>query len=122
MPRKVSQTKDPHGRDEECVDQTRLVGDRDDVAIADGRDGDHREIEDVRDGDVAVDLVPQAVAVEQEDDEHRRDQQQHEAGTQQQRDFGGPRGALDQERQRIVAPLGADAAHRAAYPAESNPS
>ena len=71
---------------------------------------------------MAVDLVQQTITVQQENEEHRPDQQQHEAGTQQQGDFGGSRGAPDEERQRIVAPLRADAAHRAAYPAELNPS
>ena len=87
MPRKISQTKIRTGVTKNASISRAWSETGHDVPVADGRDRDHREIEDVRDGDVAVDLVPQAVAVEQEDEEHRRDQQQHEASPQQQGDF-----------------------------------
>ena len=64
VPRKMNHRKMRIGVMEECVDQARPLAYRDNVAIADRRNGDHREIDDIRETEVAVDIVPQTVPIE----------------------------------------------------------
>jgi hypothetical protein len=54
------------------VEQPRSVGDRHDVAVAGRCRADHREIDDVAEADVSVDIVAQAVPLDpvEGDDEH----------------------------------------------------
>src|SRR5215208_4967648 len=56
--------EDADRRDQECVDQARPLAYRDDVAIADRRNGNHRQIDNVSETEVAVDIVPQTVPIE----------------------------------------------------------
>src|SRR6476646_9862608 len=60
--------------DQEGIDQPGSLTDRHDVAIAYGRHRDHREIDDVGEADVTVDIVAQPVPVEPKDGEGQADQ------------------------------------------------
>ena len=102
--------EDPHGRDEERVDQPRRVGHGHDVAVTHGRDGDHREVDDVDQRDVAVDVVLQPAAIEQEDGEHREHEQQHQQRACGERHFGRRGRLSDQDGRARSAALQPDAA------------
>ena len=105
-PEEQQPDEDPHGRDKKSIDQPCLVRDRHDVAVADGRDRDHREIKNVDQRDVAVDVVLQAGTVEHEHGKDGADEQEHQAGPQQQRRPPAVRAALaDQDRRRAVTAL-----------------
>ena len=54
----------PDRRDDERIEQPGLLRHRHDIAVTHRRDRDHREIEDVGEADVAVDIVTQPATVE----------------------------------------------------------
>ena len=64
--------EDADRRHHQRVEHAGVVGHRDDVAIAGGGDADHREIDDVEEADLAVVIVPEAVALEPVDARSRR--------------------------------------------------
>src|SRR6476469_7646004 len=61
-------------RYEEGVDQARPFAHWDDIAITDRRNGDHREIDDVRETEVTVDVVAKAISIEPQQRESYRNQ------------------------------------------------
>ena len=70
--------EEPDRRDHERIEQPGLLRHRHDVAVTHGRDGDHREVQNIGEADVAVDIVAQAGTIEpmarQCDPEQREDQ------------------------------------------------
>ena len=71
-------------RDDEGVEQPRLRRHRDDVAVTDRGDGNHREIEHVDEADAPVDIVAQPVAIEPMHRQRDPDQHQHQGRAPQQ--------------------------------------
>lgn len=63
-PQKDDSYKEPDRCDDERVEHARLGGHGHDVAIADGSDRDHREVEHIEEADRAVDVVAQPITVE----------------------------------------------------------
>ncbi|HSE58393.1 MAG TPA: hypothetical protein VLA99_06805 [Nitrospiraceae bacterium] len=89
------QEQQPHHdadrRDHQRVDQPGARRHGDDVPIADGRDRDHAEVDDVDERDLAVDLVAQGVAIRPQEDKDRAKQQDQDRHADEQ---GAPRGLI----------------------------
>ncbi|OHT17721.1 hypothetical protein BHE75_04671 [Sphingomonas haloaromaticamans] len=85
----------PDRRHHERIEHPRPIGDGNDIAEADGRDGDHREIEHVDEADMPVHIVAEAAAIEPVHRQDDAEQPQHQQQAQQQR---------QPDRQRRLAP------------------
>lgn len=69
--------EDPDRSDDQRVEQAGALGHRRDIPIARRRDGDHREVDDVEEADLAVVIVPQPGAVEPVDADGEREQREN---------------------------------------------
>jgi hypothetical protein len=84
--------QEPHDHanwgDHKGIDQARSRRDRHDVAVPDGGHGDHREVDDVVKGEVAVELVPEPSPVQPENEDHQTQQREDQGEPKQQRPTG----------------------------------
>ena len=99
----------PGRGDDDGINEPRALGDGDDVAVADGGQAHHHEVDQVHERKLAVDLVADALAVQPQDARHQGEQAEDDQRTDGQHAAGIGLGTGEQDLLGPVAPQAAEA-------------